>query len=135
MPRGPTSIHQVKVTLTRIRPPVWRRIQVASTINLRRLHDVNQATMGWTQSYLYEFEISGVTFSEPKSRQRHSGQEPHAATGIGTVIGRRVSCSHSRPVPRCRRQVRRHMLRGLRSSRRPRNQACHTPGRGYSKSS
>ena len=48
MPRGPASIHQLKVTLTRIRPPVWRRLQVASTINLRRLHDVIQATMGWT---------------------------------------------------------------------------------------
>jgi hypothetical protein len=64
-PRGPVSIHQLKVTLTQIRPPVWRRLQVASSINLRRLHDVLQATMGWTQSHLYEFEIGGSTFGEP----------------------------------------------------------------------
>ena len=64
-PRGPVSIHQLKVTLTRIKPPVWRRLQVASSINLRRLHDVIQATMGWTQSHLYEFEIGGVAFGEP----------------------------------------------------------------------
>src|SRR5256885_1661841 len=64
-PRAPTSVHQLKVTLTGIRPPIWRRLQVASSINLRRLHDVIQATMGWTQSHLYEFEIGGVTFGEP----------------------------------------------------------------------
>jgi hypothetical protein len=64
-PRGPTSIHQLKVTLVGIRPPVWRRIQVASSITMRRLHDVIQATMGWTQSHLYEFEVDGVRFGEP----------------------------------------------------------------------
>jgi hypothetical protein len=63
--RAPASIHQVKVTLRGVRPPVWRRIQVASTINLRRLHDVIQETMGWTQSHLYEFEIDGERYGEP----------------------------------------------------------------------
>jgi len=33
--------------------------------NLRRLHDVIQGTMGWTQSHLYEFELGRVTFGEP----------------------------------------------------------------------
>jgi hypothetical protein len=64
-PRGPTSIHQLKVTLTGVRPPIWRRIQVASSINLRRLHDVIQGAMGWTQSHLYRFEVGDVEFGEP----------------------------------------------------------------------
>src|SRR5438445_2813834 len=64
-PRAPTSVHQLKVTLTGIRPPIWRRLQVASSINLRRLHDVIQATMGWTQSHLYRFEVNGVEYGEP----------------------------------------------------------------------
>ena len=64
-PRGPTSIHQVKVTLLGIRPPIWRRLQVASSINLRRLHDVIQEAMGWTQSHLYRFEAGGVEIGEP----------------------------------------------------------------------
>ena len=63
--RGPTSVHQLKVTLRGIRPPIWRRIQVASTIDLRRLHDVIQETMGWTQSHLYAFEIDGEQYGEP----------------------------------------------------------------------
>lgn len=64
-PRRPPSIHQLKVTLTKTKPPVWRRLQVASTIDLRRLHDVIQAAMGWQQAHLYEFEVNGVSYGEP----------------------------------------------------------------------
>ena len=64
-PRGPTSIHQLKITLMGVRPPIWRRLQVSSSINLRRLHDVIQAAMGWTQSHLYRFEVGGVDYGEP----------------------------------------------------------------------
>ena len=64
-PRQPQSIHQLKVTLTETTPPIWRRLQVASTINLRRLHDVLQVAMGWTQSHLYEFAVDGVAYGEP----------------------------------------------------------------------
>jgi hypothetical protein len=93
MPRGPASIHQLKVTLTRIRPPVWRRIQVASTIDLRRLHDVVQATMGWTQSHLYEFEIGGVAYGEPSPdsylsvRSAKSTQLRRVAPDAGMAFG------------------------------------------------
>jgi hypothetical protein len=64
-PRGPTSVHQLKVALTGIRPPIWRRLQVSSAINLRRLHDVIQAAMGWTQSHLYQFEVGEMEYGEP----------------------------------------------------------------------
>src|SRR5215211_2176435 len=64
-PRAPTSVHQLKVTLLDIRSPIWRRLQVPSAINLRRLHDVLQATMGWTQSHLYRFEVGDREFGEP----------------------------------------------------------------------
>ena len=66
-PRQPQSVHQLKVTLLETTPPIWRRLQVASTINLRRLHDVIQATMGWMQSHLYEFRVDGVEYGEPSS--------------------------------------------------------------------
>lgn len=65
MARAPTSVHQLKVTLLGVEPPVWRRIQVASSINLRRLHDVIQAAMGWTQSHLYQFEVGDKDIGEP----------------------------------------------------------------------
>ena len=80
-PRQPQSVHQLKVTLLETEPPIWRRLQVASTINLRRLHDVIQATMGWTQSHLYEFKADGVAYGEPTSEEdlppaRHAKRTP-----------------------------------------------------------
>jgi hypothetical protein len=53
------------ILLTEISPPIWRRLNVASLINLRRLHGVIQEAIGWTQSHLYQFEVSGVGFGEP----------------------------------------------------------------------
>ena len=64
-PRQPQCVHQLKITLLETKPPIWRRLQVASTINLRRLHDVIQVSMGWTQSHLYEFRVGDVTYGEP----------------------------------------------------------------------
>jgi hypothetical protein len=36
-----------------------------SSINMRRLHDVIQEAMGWTQSHLYRFEVGDVEIGEP----------------------------------------------------------------------
>ena len=49
------SIYQLKVTLKWSRPPIWRRLQIASTDNLEDLHIVLQIVMGWTNSHLHEF--------------------------------------------------------------------------------
>src|ERR1035441_9182018 len=44
------SVYQLKITLLGIQPPIWRRIQVPSTIPLCCLHDAIQAVLGWTDS-------------------------------------------------------------------------------------
>ncbi|RMF42545.1 MAG: plasmid pRiA4b ORF-3 family protein, partial [Anaerolineae bacterium] len=45
--RKPQSIHQIKVSLKNIRPPIWRRLQVDSRTTLGSLHNIIQAAMGW----------------------------------------------------------------------------------------
>lgn len=61
------SVYQLKVTLKGIRPPIWRRIQVTSDITLYKLHLTLQAAMGWWDEHLYEFEIGGKHFVDPRS--------------------------------------------------------------------
>jgi Plasmid pRiA4b ORF-3-like protein len=39
MPIRP-SIHTIKVSLRYLKPPVWRRLQVASTTSLAQLHHI-----------------------------------------------------------------------------------------------
>ncbi len=60
-----TQIYQLKVTLKDIRPPVWRRVQVASDIKLGKLHRIIQDAMGWTDSHLHAFNIGGENYGIP----------------------------------------------------------------------
>ena len=61
----PTEIYQLKVTLKGSQPPIWRRLQVPSDITLGQLHLVLQMAMGWHDSHLHHFIVSGVFFSVP----------------------------------------------------------------------
>jgi pRiA4b ORF-3-like protein len=63
---APTPVYQLKITLVGIDPPIWRRLQVPSTIRLCCLHDAFQAVMGWTDSHLHQFEKDGKTWGVPE---------------------------------------------------------------------
>jgi hypothetical protein len=52
------AVHQLKIKLRRTSPPVWRRIEVASTTTLADLHDVIQASFGWDDDHLWEFDTA-----------------------------------------------------------------------------
>lgn len=49
----------MRITLEEVRPAIWRRLLVPSTVRLARLHDVFQSAMGWTNSHLHSFTIDG----------------------------------------------------------------------------
>jgi Plasmid pRiA4b ORF-3-like protein len=49
------TVHQIKVMLRGSRPPIWRRLLVASTITLTGLHEVIQAAFGWGDGHLWVF--------------------------------------------------------------------------------
>ncbi len=51
------KFYQFKITLKRIKPPIWRRIQVPETYTFWDLHVAVQDAMGWTDTHLHHFEI------------------------------------------------------------------------------
>lgn len=59
------TVHRLKVTLRQVKPPVWRRIEVASNIKLSELSGVLEAAMGWLGGHLHAFEADGVLFEIP----------------------------------------------------------------------
>lgn len=61
----PRQIFQLQVSLTGVRPPVWRRLLVPGGYTLDRLHRVLQYAIGWQDCHLHSFEIDGVQYGEP----------------------------------------------------------------------
>jgi Plasmid pRiA4b ORF-3-like protein len=62
MGRKPEQIWAIKVSLRRVRPAIWRRIEAPSTITLADLHHVIQTAMGWTDSHLHAFDLGNVRY-------------------------------------------------------------------------
>jgi hypothetical protein len=56
--------YQLKVTLRGIRPPIWRRIQVAGDTDLQHLHEILQTVMGWYGGHLHEFDVFGTPYGD-----------------------------------------------------------------------
>lgn len=51
----PNKTYQIKITLKRSKPSIWRRILIPSDLPLADFHKVIQTTMGWTNSHLHQF--------------------------------------------------------------------------------
>jgi len=59
------NIYQIKATLVGIKPPIWRRLLVSSTMVLDEFHEALQIVMGWTNSHLHQFIANGEYFGMP----------------------------------------------------------------------
>jgi len=59
------TVHRLKVPLRQVKPPAWRRVEVASNIKLSELSDVLEAAMGWLGGHLHAFEAEGVHYEIP----------------------------------------------------------------------
>lgn len=61
----PRQIFQLKVSLSDVSPPVWRRVLVPGGYTLDRVHRVIQHAMGWHDCHLHSFDIDGFQYGEP----------------------------------------------------------------------
>jgi hypothetical protein len=59
----PTAF-QIHAVLDGVEPPIWRRLVVPLSFNLKQLHHVLQAAFGWTDSHLHEYRIGGLRFGD-----------------------------------------------------------------------
>ena len=47
----------VRLDLDNARPPVWRRLRLASDLQLSQVHEVVQTAMGWSDMHLHHFQM------------------------------------------------------------------------------
>ena len=66
---------QLRVSIDRIEPQIWRRLIVPSSFNLRDLHLILQAAFGWTNAHLHEFEIGGLRFGDADIANDENGPD------------------------------------------------------------
>ena len=58
-------IVRIRIALEDIEPEIWRRVDVPLDLNLKGLHDVIQAAMGWQDYHLFEFAIGDKAYGVP----------------------------------------------------------------------
>jgi len=58
----PVCIYQIKVTLQKSQPPIWRRIQVKSNTTLHKLHQILQIVMDWGDEHAHQFIINHISY-------------------------------------------------------------------------
>ena len=49
------AVLRVRVSLLRVRPPVWRRLDISASFSLGLLHHVIQTSLNWDDCHLHEF--------------------------------------------------------------------------------
>ena len=71
-----SKVLTLKVTLVDSAPPIWRRLEVLSSMTLGNLHYTVQIAMGWTNSHLHDFHIAGRRYGRPHSDDAIYGDAP-----------------------------------------------------------
>lgn len=57
--------YQIKVTLNEVKPLIWRRLVIPSSIRLDTLHATLQLALGWTDSHLHQFLVGRKRYGIP----------------------------------------------------------------------
>jgi len=50
-------IVRLKIVLDDTDPPIWRRVELPATTELKELHRITQAAMGWEDEHLHGFQL------------------------------------------------------------------------------
>jgi hypothetical protein len=56
------TVHELRVTLLDVSPPIWRLIRVPSALPLSTVHAVVQIAFGWEDRHLHEWRAGDVTY-------------------------------------------------------------------------
>lgn len=66
MVKSKDLVYQLKISLKRSKPPIWRRVLISATATLGDLHCLIQIVMeGWDDYHMHQFEVRGEYYGDP----------------------------------------------------------------------
>ncbi|WP_428487530.1 plasmid pRiA4b ORF-3 family protein [Rhodopila sp.] len=74
----PEKYARIRLSLQDITPEIWRRVEVPLGMNLKGLHDVIQAVIGWSDYHLFEFRIGEKSYGVPAPDEDYGRKVHHA---------------------------------------------------------
>jgi Plasmid pRiA4b ORF-3-like protein len=89
----PTSsqVYQLKISLKRMRNPVWRRVLVPATASLGELHRVIQIVMNWDGDHLHAFFVGNKHYSDSFYRPAFRDEEGLRLSGAFTPLAKTIT--------------------------------------------
>jgi Plasmid pRiA4b ORF-3-like protein len=66
--RADVVCYRLRIDLAGSKPPLWRRLELASDLFLNQIHQAIQVAFGWTDSHLHEFS-SGPSRRSPETER------------------------------------------------------------------
>ena len=80
-----TKSYQLRVELKVVKPAVWRRLAVPSTIKLSRLHSILLGVMGWQGGHLHEFNFADALYGDAEE-ELDSGVEDESRISLAKAL-------------------------------------------------
>ena len=84
LPASKDAIATLRIEIKYIEPLIWRRVAVRTSMSLKALHTVIQATMGWLDCHLWEFTIGDSRYGMPDPDRPNV--KNGATTRLATVL-------------------------------------------------
>jgi hypothetical protein len=93
-PRSIDQVAQLKVSLARFRPPIWRRVLMPATATLGDLHEVIQVLFGWDGDHLHVFRKGKKRYGDPFVNLEGTGDEEAVRVRDAMVRGGTISYTY-----------------------------------------
>jgi hypothetical protein len=93
-PRSIDQTAQLKVSLLRFRPAIWRRVLVPVTATLGELHMVIQILFGWDGDHLHEFTMGNKRFSGSYVHLEETGDEDAVRVQDAAAAGGKIAYTY-----------------------------------------
>lgn len=85
------TVAVLRIELEDIEPLIWRRVAVPTSMNLKAVHEVIQAVMGWLDCHLWEFKAGERKYSllipnDPDWNERIADAAMIKLSALATIV-------------------------------------------------